>query len=279
MTQRVTEKLNSDLADLGFSIVRGVFDQACIARAIAGCDELERRAQSLAADTFIDGSFFGLHRDVDPFAKEAATAAPIAGMIRRVTYPYRSVEAFDQLRRHGPLLELIQAVLGDDVKQIVNQVNFNPPGRGTGWGWHQDYRFRREGMTGLPTSFLQSLTAIDACTLENGGLRLIPGSHRFGRLTLDVNPEQAREHFSDDQAVTPELAPGDVVFFNGFVVHGSTPNLSNHPRRVFINGYARAADCPDYGQLVVEHGAPCVTPKGVMEYEDQQDRIASAAKY
>ena len=34
------------------------------------------------------------------------------------------------------------------------------------------------------------------------------------------------------------MQPGDVAFFHPYSIHGSEPNISQGPRRVFINGFA-----------------------------------------
>jgi hypothetical protein len=49
------------------------------------------------------------------------------------------------------------------------------------------------------------------------------------------------------------LDPGDVVIWNAYTIHGSQPNRSRHSRRLYINGFARAADC-DHGIRVTEGG-------------------------
>jgi ectoine hydroxylase-related dioxygenase (phytanoyl-CoA dioxygenase family) len=40
------------------------------------------------------------------------------------------------------------------------------------------------------------------------------------------------------RAVEALLDPGDVVLFGPFVIHGSSPNTSDGPRRLFLQGYA-----------------------------------------
>ena len=57
------------------------------------------------------------------------------------------------------------------------------------------------------------------------------------RLTGDVSVGEFAT-LTIEPGVEVVMAPGDVLFFNGSVVHGSKPNRSRHARRVFINGYA-----------------------------------------
>jgi len=91
-------------------------------------------------------------------------------------------------------------------------------------------------------------TAIDRAMPENGGLYVCPGTH-----TMDVqcpelaNPQESfTTHFVRPPAgikpVPAELAPGDVLFFNGSVVHGSRPNnTADQWRRSLICHYAPAS--------------------------------------
>ncbi len=171
----------------------------------------------------------------------------------------------------------MRSLLGDDIVQLVNQMNFNPPGIGTGWGWHQDYRFRKGGLQNPLENYVQCLIALDVCNTETGGLRLIPRSHELGSLKLDLDPDASEQQFRGTESVTPLLNPGDGVIFNPFMVHGSTPNRSAHQRRVFINGYAAKSHC-DYGNAVLRDGAPCLDDAD-MEYEHDPQTVAKSSKY
>jgi len=60
---------------------------------------------------------------------------------------------------------------------------------------------------------------------------------------------------SEAAAVDAILGPGDLVLFSPYVVHGSGHNVSTHQRRLYINGYVRAADC-DRGEWAFRGGEP-----------------------
>jgi hypothetical protein len=51
------------------------------------------------------------------------------------------------------------------------------------------------------------------------------------------------------------LEPGDLALWNPYLVHASGPNSAGHLRRLYINGYIRAADC-DRGEWAFRDGAP-----------------------
>ncbi len=243
----------------------------------AACDEIEALASAFTKDEFLGASFFALHRRTNPFAKNAEHEPPVPGLLRRVAYPYAVNPTLDRFRTHPRLLGAVAQILGDDLVQVVNQVNFNPPGGGAGWGWHQDYRFRKPGMTEPVQQFVQTLTALDLCSPFTGGLRVIPRSHEIGPLTLDADNENAERYFDANAAVQPEMRPGDAILFNPYVIHGSTPNLSPGPRRVYINGYGLTS--LPYGKPVLDNGCIVSAAPRPMEYEGDRDLLPRASKY
>lgn len=143
------------------------------------------------------------------------------------------------------LVAVLRKLIGPNVKGVHSQLYLKHAGA-PGSAWHQDEMF-------LPTrdrSLLTAWIALDPATIENGCLRFLPGSHRSGvlwplRRHNDPELDRAEEAhgFPDpvDQAVTIELAPGSVVFFNGYLLHGSFPNRSTARfRRSLLFVYASA---------------------------------------
>lgn len=86
--------------------------------------------------------------------------------------------------------------------------------------------------------------ALDPCTESNGCMQVIPGSHRWPLLctkTADIS-----KSFTDVTVPVPDdaepvsvfMEPGDVLFFNGSLVHGSYPNTTaDQFRRSLIAHY------------------------------------------
>lgn len=261
----------------GFLVVRHVIATHEVFALREACDRLEDAARHYEHDEFVGATFFALHRPANPFARDIDQLAPVKGLLRRVTYPYAANPVLDAFRTHPRLLGLMRSLLGDELVQVVNQVNFNPPVSGAGWGWHQDYRFRKPGLVAPVTDFVQTLLALDPCSVYTGGLRIVPRSHELGPLALDTDNENAERHFDASTAVTPDMAPGDIILFNPYMIHGSTANLSNGPRRVYINGFARAGI--PFGMPVLSGGVPQTAARGRMEYEGERDILPKASKY
>jgi ectoine hydroxylase-related dioxygenase (phytanoyl-CoA dioxygenase family) len=113
---------------------------------------------------------------------------------------------------------------------------FKPPGA-RGQDLHQDNFYLRV----KPGTCLAAWFAIDDADRENGGMVIVPGSG-----TLDVAcPEKAdsSRFFTTEHVPVPDglcekpvdLKAGDVLLFNGSVIHGSYPNTSAERfRRAFI---------------------------------------------
>lgn len=113
------------------------------------------------------------------------------------------------------------------------------PGK-PGQAWHQDEAY-------IPTrdrSLCGAWIALDDATVENGCLWVVPGSHTKGVL-YPVRRHGAREYDASPEAygfdpsgkVPVEVRAGGVVFFNGYLLHGSQPNTSKSYRRSLVSHY------------------------------------------
>ena|ERR1051325_5405241 len=76
---------------------------------------------------------------------------------------------------------------------------------------------------------------LDPFTRDNGALRLIPGSHRWGKLP-DELPDRRAPH-RDEILVTG--AAGDVIVMNAHLWHGGTANRTDRSRTAVHGFYAR----------------------------------------
>lgn len=168
----------------------------------------------------------------------------------------------DRFRSSPRLLAAAMALLGPDLRQITNQMHYKNPGDGVSFQFHQDCTFRKPDAAyrNLADSFCQIAIAVDASTEENGCLQFIPGSHREARALLEGGYE-GWEANGGNQAVLARfpppvnglMEPGDLMVWSAYTIHGSRPNRSDRPRRVYINGFARASDC-DHGVWAARDG-------------------------
>ena len=102
---------------------------------------------------------------------------------------------------------------------------------------------------------------MDRCDSDNGALCVVPGCGTLSLLCDDEMYENRSDLFgvggsgtslklpSDTKLVTAEMNPGDVLFFNGQVIHGSYPNTSDDRwRRSLIFHYAPER-CEEIGEF------------------------------
>lgn len=100
---------------------------------------------------------------------------------------------------------------------------------------HNDWAYYAHN--GYPQTVISTAVALDACTADNGPLRIWPGSHTVHRehdvipdLGLQVRPDLIDHDGGEDLLMTA----GSVVFFHSLLVHNSRPNCSGEPRRLMI---------------------------------------------
>ncbi|MGY8653091.1 MAG: phytanoyl-CoA dioxygenase family protein [Verrucomicrobiia bacterium] len=77
---------------------------------------------------------------------------------------------------------------------------------------------------------------LDDLTPENGAPRIVPASHKFGRLPQDALQDPLAPH-SDEILVTGKA--GDVAVMNAHAWHGGMPNHTDNPRTALHAFYCR----------------------------------------
>jgi hypothetical protein len=77
---------------------------------------------------------------------------------------------------------------------------------------------------------------LDDFTAENGALRVVPGSHRWGRRPQDALEDPRRPH-PGEVLVTGRA--GDLVVMNSHLWHGGTANRTDRPRLALHAFYCR----------------------------------------
>jgi phytanoyl-CoA hydroxylase len=157
----------------------------------------------------------------------------------RMVHPHR----FDELSLNWLLDSRLQTwttdLLGEEPYAAQTMFYFKPPAA-RGQALHQDQR----PLAVHPGVCLAAWMAVDDCDEENGCLQVVPRTHNLPELCMiDADTTQS---FSDKQVPIPEgssptpviMKAGDVLFFNGQVIHGSFPNTStDRYRRSLIAHY------------------------------------------
>jgi phytanoyl-CoA hydroxylase len=172
---------------------------------------------------------------------------PPDGDLLAVHFPHWVSSVSLDLVHHAGIVDVVSKVAGahlahwDGRVKCMQSMLFLKPAGLQGQAWHQDERF-------IPTrdrSLIGAWIALDDATVENGCLWVLPGSHRNGGIYPTKPHEQPDEFdptdeaygFDDSAAIPVEVSTGDVVFFNGYLLHRSLRNRSTGTRRALVNHY------------------------------------------
>lgn len=204
----------------GYAIARGMYDRHAV-------DEILAFFDGVAAGDYPE------HWQADLKSKEPLKRYP------RVMQPHRwNPMCLGHLLK--PEIDLsLRQLLGEPAVACQLMFFFKPPGS-PGQSLHQDNFY----LSVAPTTCIAAWTAIDQTDFDNGGLLVVPGTHR-DELQCPDEAEFERTQRTNiaeipkgKKVLKLELDPGDTLFFNGSLIHGSGPNRSKDRwRRSFIGHY------------------------------------------
>ena len=144
----------------GYGIVRGVFRRDEVEELAAAFDRHWQEGMAHRA-TFRHGNL--LYRLGDDTA--------LGRVLRLVQWPSYADPVLARFRTDGRLLRIVEPLIGREVKQIINQLHWKPPGSASAeFAYHQDVRFRRprEAYRNLVSSYVQTGIALDPHTRATG---------------------------------------------------------------------------------------------------------------
>lgn len=162
-----------------------------------------------------------------------------------IHFPHKISSVMYDALSQPKVVEALTAMIGPNVKCMQSMLFVKAAGK-PGQAWHQDEDY-------IPTrdrSLCGAWIAMDDATTENGCLWIIPGSHKPGILweqewhadrRFDCSLESVGFPYSDEDAVPVEVKAGTIVFFNGYTLHRSLPNVAQSGyRRALVNHYMSA---------------------------------------
>ncbi len=215
--------------------------------------DLLERGFAIAAALFDESEMAALINDLE--AWQADRAEPEIHRAGGVRIPLRECACAAEIAREPRLLELVCGIIGTDASPVRAILFDKAPGANWKVAWHQDLTIAVEeqrdtpGFSGWSTKdgichvqpppeiLERMLTArihLDPCGMENGPLRVFPGSHRGGRL-----PVAAIEEWRLGKTETICAAGmGDVLFMRPLLLHASSAATAPGHRRVLHLEYA-----------------------------------------
>lgn len=258
----------------GYAVIRGFFSRDEVDEIAAAVDQVHAEGVGHGR-SFRHGNLF----------YNVALGDGGEPLVRMAQWPSYHEPVLNRVRLDPRIAELLEPLIGSNLKQIINQVHWKTPGSLGDFAWHQDSKSRRpaSAFRNLATSYVQTGLALDPHAPESGCLRFIPGSHLRGDLRMGCETHSLGLAMRDatldavglsaDDAIELLLDPGDLALWSPYLVHGSGTNRSDHKRRFYINGYVRAEDC-DRGEWAFRSGSPVPfgpTP-ALVHYEGLRER-------
>lgn len=180
---------------------------------------------------------------VVPHTVPAVTVAQWCALLDAVPQPANGLVPVASPFDHEATRSLAQELLSTDVELFGATFVVRPPASPWRVSWHQDGEpWRRQwGIEHAVTVWV----ALDATGPHNGGLRMIPGSHRLPLRALQPVDDEydvfgwasAADLVNEQQAVDIVLSAGDVSAHHPATLHASGSNRSSQPRRALSLRY------------------------------------------
>ena len=226
--------IGRQFAEQGYYHAKGVFDAATIAQLEADFDRIV--AQISGSGESVNAAWGG------PEVERMGERGKVVIHTHNVQ---QYSAAWLRAMTSAPFLDAAAAILGEDVVLHHSKLFQKPPERGAPFPMHQDWDY----FPTLNDSMIAGVVHVSRATDEMGCLRVVPGSHRAGRVSGSNGQHDVpflREH--PLEAATPVPAePGDVLFFHYFTLHGSMPNRSAETRKTVLMQLHRGDDAVEEG--------------------------------
>jgi phytanoyl-CoA hydroxylase len=238
-------------------VVDGVLTPAQLTAGRAVIDEFIEQSRAVAGNDAV----FDLEDDHTPQRPH----------LRRIKSPAKAHPFFDELLRSDAILDLVESVLGPDIRALGSKLNLKSGDGGSAVEWHQDFAFHPHTNDDVVAVGI----AFDDCTIDNGCLMVVPGSHsgpildhhQNGAFVGAIDPVTAPVEL--DRAVPVLMSAGGVSLHHGRTLHGSTANRSTRPRRLLLWDLAAADAWPLFRGVDdlaafdadIVRGAPTLQPR------------------
>ena len=142
------------------------------------------------------------------------------------------------LATHSVVLDTVEQLLGPNIMLFDVTYIAKEPRSTSHVSWHQDLTY-----WGLANDKQVSMwLALTAATEVSGCMRMVPGSHKQGRLEHEDTDDESNVLFrgqsvsgvAEERAAMCPLQPGEASFHHGWTLHASMPNHSDD-RRIGFN--------------------------------------------
>lgn len=171
----------------------------------------------------------------------------VAGrQLGRVGHPAMHFDWAYRLATEPAVLDAVEEILGPDLLIAGSLVLCKYPRDPAFVAWHQDNYYSNWHLTPSASAWI----ALRDSTIENGCMRVVPGSHQQGVLpheekgngnNLLQQGQEIQVEVDEADAVEVELREGEMSLHHSAIIHGSRPNRSDTQRLGFIIRFVTSA--------------------------------------
>ncbi len=236
----------------GYTLAKGLFSQ----------EEVEQYRQHYMTMRAA-GTYPGDNAGVDVTSNDPLKRYP------RMIHMHRWDETSLQWLLDERLNRWLTGLAGIEPYAVQTMLYFKPAGA-RGQALHQDQYYLRV----QPGTCMAAWLALDDCDIENGCLQVVPGTQSAPVLCTvkadtTVSFTDVTVPLGDGMHAVPvEMKAGDVLFFNGQLVHGSFPNTSQDRFRRSLIGHYIVGDA----EKVAEFYHPALRMDGSVVGLDVSER-------
>jgi ectoine hydroxylase-related dioxygenase (phytanoyl-CoA dioxygenase family) len=222
----LTEEQTEEFRNKGFIVLKSFFDKAVMGRVSASLDELRDKP----SDTGQEAKYY---------EKSTITGDSILVRIENVLGDRNP--ALAELLLPARAIECLTQLFGEPPVLFKEKINYKLPGcrpdklhqdQAAGWNPYSDF-------------FITMGIVVDENRKNNAALSFMKsGNYERRLMTGEWQPltEDDPPYAPEDEYVLLEAEPGDVIFFDSYVPHGSPANTSDRSRRNIFLTFNRKSD-------------------------------------
>lgn len=225
-TTEYRAELSQEFASRGYAVARGLYTLELVEELRDHFAEIHR--------TGANGNY--THASLKDAGGDPLLAFP------RIMNPHRYSGLAREALCHPGAVGILTDLFGEKPLGVQTMLYFKPPGA-RGQAMHQDQFYLQV----RPGTCIAAWTALDPVDRANGGMIMVPltqdleidcrkaGKEGAGSYGPNAIPVPVPDGYRGE---SPELEPGDTIFFNGSLLHGSGRNVTKDRwRRSFICHY------------------------------------------
>lgn len=176
---------------------------------------------------------------------------PDAPRLRRIKLPHTTSEIVRDLMYSDHILAPVRDLIGPNLRLHTSKLNMKSASYGAAIEWHQDFAFYPH----TNDDVLAVAVILDDMGLENGPLKVFPGSHK-GPILDHHNDgvfvgavDLAASGLDPRSAVDLTGSAGSISIHHARVLHGSAQNASDRDRRLLFYEIMAADAFPVMGSM------------------------------